>query len=247
MTNLEPRIEVVGTAVADRSRALIVTALMDGRAHTAKELAYRARVSAQTASFHLQHLVDWGLLARHSRGRHRYYFLSGPEVADSIEAMMLAAPAEHLRRLPNRASEPLKLARCCYDHLAGRLGVAVAERLADRGALLSRGGDFSLTPAGLALLGELGLDAQSLDGKDRPLARHCLDWTERRFHLAGRLASVLLRHFLAEAWLARTEVSRALRVTAKGEALFSSKLGLAVADLVREAEDEAQPRRTNRA
>ena len=131
MTNVDPRIDVIGAAIGDRSRCLIVTALMDGRAYTAKELAYRARVSAQTASFHLKHLVDCGLLARHQRGRHRYFFLANEDVASMIEAVMRVAPTEHLRRQPKRTTDEMALARCCYNHLAGLLGVAVANRLTE--------------------------------------------------------------------------------------------------------------------
>ena len=226
MSNLEPRLDVIGAALGERSRALIVTALMDGRAQTAKELAYRARVSAQTASFHLQRLVEAGILVRHSQGRHRYYGLASPEIAGAIETLMAAAPDEHLRRLPARMGQDLLLARCCYDHLAGRLGVALAERFAEVGALLSRGGDFSLTPMGLSLLAEIGLEAESLAPAKRPLVRQCLDCTERRFHLAGVLGARLLGHFLAEDWLQRREETRILRVTPKGRALFHGKLKL---------------------
>lgn len=226
MTNVEPRIDVIGAALGDRSRSLIVAALMDGRAHTAKELAYRARISAQTASHHLQRLTDWGLLARHRQGRHRYYALANSEIAAAIEAMAVAATTEHLRRLPKRTTREMALARCCYNHLAGRLGVEIADRFAGVGALLSRGGDFSLTPRGTRLLAEIGLDANGIALRGRPLVRNCLDWTERRFHFAGALGSILLEHFLADAWLERIDETRALRITPKGLALFQSKLQL---------------------
>jgi DNA-binding transcriptional ArsR family regulator len=224
--NVDPRIDVIGAAVGDRSRALIIAALMDGRAYTAKELAYRARISAQTASFHLKRLVDWGLLRRYQKGRHRFYFLANEDIASMIEAMMLVAPAEHLRRQPKRASDQMALARCCYNHLAGRLSVEVAARFAEVGALLSRGGDFSLTPSGISYLAEIGLDANGIELRGRPVVRNCLDWTERRFHFAGVLGTVLLEHFLTDAWLERIDQSRALRVTPKGLALFQSKLQL---------------------
>lgn len=226
--NVDPRLDVIGAAVGDRSRALIIAALMDGRAYTAKELAYRARISAQTASFHLKRLVDWELLDRHQKGRHRFYFLANEDVASMIEAMMLVAPSEHLRRQPKRASDQMALARCCYNHLAGRLGVEVAARFAEIGALLSRGGDFSLTPTGIGLLSDIGVDANSIRTRGRPLVRNCLDWTERRLHLAGVLGSVMLAHFLTDAWLERIDQSRALRVTPKGLALFQSKLRLSL-------------------
>ncbi|MEE9209358.1 MAG: helix-turn-helix domain-containing protein [Kiloniellales bacterium] len=224
--NLEPRIDVIAAALADRARATIVCALMDGRAYTAKELAYRARITTPTASFHLRRLLESGLIACHKQGRNRYYRLANAEVAEVVETLALAAPAEHLRRCPARANLELTLARSCYDHLAGRLGVELAQRLAETGALLSRGGDFSLTPRGIRLLAEIGLDTAAIVPGRRPLVRNCLDWTERRFHYSGVLATVLFDHFLSEAWLTRADTARALRVTAKGLALFRSKLQL---------------------
>ncbi len=232
--NQEPRIDIVAAALADRARAIIVCALMDGRAYTAKELAYRARITAQTASFHLRRLLESGLIACHKQGRNRYYRLANAEVAEVIETLSALAPTEHLRRGPTRANHELTLARSCYDHLAGRLGVELAQRLAETGALLSRGGDFGLTPRGTQLLTEIGLDAAAIvPGRvpsrvpnRRPLIRNCLDWTERKFHYSGVLATALYDHFLSQAWLQRIDDSRALRVTAKGLALFQSKLQL---------------------
>ncbi|MHA1152865.1 MAG: ArsR/SmtB family transcription factor, partial [Alphaproteobacteria bacterium] len=194
--------------------------------YTAKELAYRARITAQTASFHLRRLLESGLIACHKQGRNRYYRLRNAEIAEIIETLSLAAPVEHLRRSPARANHELRLARSCYDHLAGRLGVDLAQRLAEAGALLSRGGDFSLTPRGIQLIAQIGLDAAALAPGRRPLVRNCLDWTERKFHYSGVLATALFDHFLSEAWLVRTDIARTLRVTAKGQALFQSKLQL---------------------
>lgn len=224
--NLEPRIDVIAAALADRARAIIVCALMDGRAYTAKELAYRARITAQTASFHLHRLLEAGLIACHKQGRNRYYRLLNAEVAGVIETLSLAAPTEHLRRSPARANHEVTLARSCYDHLAGRLGVDLAQRLTETGALLSRGGDFSLTPRGIRLLAEIGLDAAAVAPGRRPLVRNCMDWTERKFHHSGVLATALFDHFLSEAWLERVDDSRTLHVTTKGLALFRTKLQL---------------------
>lgn len=229
--NPEPRIDLLANALADRARSLIVSALMDGRAYTAKELAYRARVSAQTASFHLKHLVEAGVLARHQSGRNRYYYIAGPEIAAAVESLMTVAPVAHLRRHRSRATQEISLARSCYDHLAGKLGVAVADRLSAEGALLSRGGDFGITPRGLQMLRDLGLDLTALEAPQRPLARQCLDWTERRFHMAGVLGTVLLDHFLDDGWLARLADTRALGITAKGASLFHAKLGIDTATL----------------
>lgn len=228
---MNPRIDLIASALAERSRCLIVCALMDGRAYTAKELAYRAQVTAQTASFHLKHLVEAGLLDRHQNGRNRYYYIAGPEIAAAVEAMMTAAPAAHLRQHRSRADEAMAVARSCYDHLAGGLGVALADKLAAEGALLSRGGDFSITPRGLQILRALGLDLEALAAPKRPLVRQCLDWTERRFHVAGVLGTALLDHFLTDGWVERMEDTRALGITAKGASLFRAKLGIDTATL----------------
>ena len=225
--NLDPRIEVIASALGERSRANIVCALMDGRAFTAKELAYQAGVSAQTASFHLQHLVDCGLLSRTSQGRNRYYYLAGPEVAEAVESLMTLAPRDHLKRHKTRAADELLLARSCYDHIAGRLGILLAERLAEIGAVLSRGGAFTLTPQGRHLFLQIGLDLETLERGKRPLVRHCLDWTERRFHFGGGLAAALMTHLLDDGWLVRQDTHRALRITPKGRELLVSRFGLA--------------------
>ncbi|QPC43718.1 winged helix-turn-helix transcriptional regulator [Kaustia mangrovi] len=222
MTSLDPHLDIPASALADRSRMLIVAALMDGRAYTAKELAYRAGISPQTASFHLQRLSDAGLILCHPQGRHRYYRLAGEDVAAAIETMMTIAPREHLKRQPMRAGCEIAFARSCYDHLAGALGVALAERMSDMGAVLSHGRDFALTPRGLHLARDIGLDPDGLARPGRPMIRHCLDWTERRFHFAGSLGKGLLGHFLAENWLRRGDGTRALAVTAKGQQLFKT-------------------------
>lgn len=224
--NMEPRVDVLAAALADRSRCTIVCALMDGRAYTAKELAYRARITPQTASFHLQRLVDAGLLICHPQGRHRYYHVTNAEIAAVVESMMVAAPAAHLRRHKSRASGDVTAARHCYDHLAGRLGVAVADRIAELGCVLSRGGDFSLTPLGIKWLADIGIDPDGLGKSRRPLMKQCMDWTERRFHVAGDLGNALLSHFRSDGWLKQVADTRALAVTPKGQELFRSKIGI---------------------
>ena len=234
--NTEPRIDVLAAALADRSRSTIVCALMDGRAYTAKELAYRARVTPQTASFHLQRLVDSGLLTCHPQGRHRYYHVTGPEIASAVESMMVAAPTDHLRRHKARASEDVLSARHCYDHLAGRLGVAVADRIAELGCVLSRGGDFSLTPQGIKWLADIGIDPEGLGKGRRPLMKQCMDWTERRCHVAGELGAALLDHFRADGWLKPVADTRALAVTPKGQELFRSKMGIDAYTVMRDPE-----------
>ena len=235
--NQEPRIDIIAAALADRARARIVTALMDGRAYSAKELAFRAEVTPQTASFHLQRLTGTGLLADYRRGRHRYFYIGDADMAGAVEALMAAAPQDHLRALPPRARGAFVLARSCWTHLAGKLAVALAERLAEMEAIAFRGGSFVPGPQAAALFDRLGLApdavAEPAAGRvQRPAgpswAKPCLDWTERRFHLAGRLGRSLLEHFLAQGWLVRLPEGRALAATPSGIAAFRDLLGIDV-------------------
>lgn len=233
--NREPRIDILAAALADRARSRMVAAAMDGRAYTAKELAFRAEVSPQTASFHLKRLTDSGVFSDYRRGRHRYFYIGDPDIAAAVEAMMAAAPQAHLRQLPPRARGDFVLARSCWSHLAGKLGVALAERLTELGALEFRGGSFVAGPQAEAVFARLGLPPQplapaALTRRDRsagqPWARPCLDWTERRFHLAGILGRDLLAHVLAAGWLQRRPDDRALLPTPAGIAAFRERLAI---------------------
>ena len=229
--NEEARIEVIAAALADQSRSRIVFALMDGRAYTAKELAYQGRITAQTASFHLQKLVDAGIISRHSQGRHRYHHLANEDIAAAIEALSVAAPRAHLRRLKPGAEGEIRMARSCYDHLAGRLGVAVAGRVIKMDVLVASEEGFALTEQGRRVLTEMGVNPHHVVPGRKPLAQQCMDWTERKFHFSGVLGQVLLEHFLTTGWLARARDSRVLTITAKGAALFRDRLGVAVNEL----------------
>jgi DNA-binding transcriptional ArsR family regulator len=200
------RIASTAALLADPSRAAMVLALMDGRSRSAKKLALDAGVTAQTASSHLRKLVNANLLVWQGHGRCKYFRLAGSEVAEAVEA--LSGISTH--SVPSAARE-LRFARCCYDHLAGRLGVALTERL--------------LRP-GNTVLGELGIDLAALESSRRPLFRCCTDWTERRPHVAGALGAVLLRRYKDERWLVAVADSRKLVVTAAGKSAFSLLFGL---------------------
>lgn len=215
--------------LADHTRASFCLALLDGRAWTAGELAALAGVSPSTATEHLGKLVAGGLLAERRQGRHRYVQLADPGVAELIER--LAAQVEPVPRASatlraSRAAEALARGRTCYDHLAGRLGVAVTDALASRG-LLEVSGGFALTPEGRAwLTGRLGVPAERLRGGRRPLARACLDWTERRSHLAGLAGALVCEHLLERAWVKRIGSGRAVAVTPAGATALRDLLGL---------------------
>ncbi|MFE7593760.1 ArsR/SmtB family transcription factor [Kitasatospora sp. NPDC057512] len=217
---------VVARLLADGTRADFCLALLDGRAWTAKELARHAGVAASSATEHLNVLVRGGLLVEERHGRHRYLRMADPRVMALIES--LAALAPHRAPGPRSLSgsgrqRALARARLCYDHLAGELGLAVTDAMADRG-LLDWGTDPSLTAKGVAWLGDQGIALP--DASRRPLVRACLDWTERRPHLGGAVGAAVCGHALAEGWLVRIGTTRALSLTDLGRRELREHLGL---------------------
>lgn len=218
----------VGAAIGDPARALMLSALLGGRSLPATELARIGRVAPSTASSHLGRLIDAGLVAVERRGRHRYHRLADERVAHALEALAAVAPARPVRSLrAAQQSAAERAARSCYDHLAGILGVAVTDQLCFVGAL---------DRASLRLLDGRPLEALGLDGGDllsgrRPLTRACLDWTERRDHLAGALGAALLTTLLERRWIARAAHGRALTVTPAGQRGFRQALDLDLSSL----------------
>jgi DNA-binding transcriptional ArsR family regulator len=210
--------------LADPVRAALVMALMDGRAWTAGELAASAGASPQLASHHLGRLVEGGVVVVKAQGRCRYHRLATAEIAHAIEALGAAGaalPVVNPRRV--RAPEALRFARSCYNHLAGALGVAVGERAREAGLVAPDGGT---TDAGQGLLVELGHD-----GTVKGQCRACLDWTERRDHLAGGFANALLAGLLAKGLVTRSEVPRAVVVPVAGRRWFRERMGLDIGAL----------------
>jgi DNA-binding transcriptional ArsR family regulator len=203
--------------LADPTRAGMCLALLDGRAWTAGELATATGVARSTASEHLDQLVVGGLLAEERQGRHRYLRLATPAAAQLVESLAVqAGPGTAPRSLRAvTASEALARGRTCYDHLAGRLGVAVMDALADRDLVSVRRG-VALTDAGERWLHDLGVDVGALRAGSRPLVRSCLDWTERRMHLGGPLGVALTTAMFDAGWLRRLPPGRALRPSADG-------------------------------
>lgn len=239
----------VASLFADTSRVRVLMALADGRALPASLLAAEAGLSPQGVSAHLAKLRAAGLVDVEKSGRNRYYRLSGPAVADVLEAMARLAPARPVRSLrEGTRAQALRAARTCYDHLAGRLGTAVTAGLLDSGALATTDGDattgrrtgdrlsapltdhpYELGPRAAVVFGSLGVDLPALraDRSRRPLLRFCLDWTEQRHHLAGRLGAALTTALLDAGWLTRAHrPQRAVRLTDPGRAELSTRLGL---------------------
>lgn len=225
----------------DPTRAAMLLTLMDGRALTAGELASVAGVTPQTASGHLARLVEAGLLVVEAQGRHRYHRLASPLVARMVETLISIAgetQAPPVRVGPRDAA--LRHARTCYDHLAGRVAVGITERMVATGALVLGDDGGELTGSGQQLLARIGIDVPAPGRGRRAFCRPCLDWSERRFHLAGVVGSALLDGLLALGWLRRTAGSRAVTVTPAGEQGVRGAFGF---DPRASAGPETSPRR----
>ncbi|RFS84163.1 transcriptional regulator [Actinomadura spongiicola] len=217
----------VAALLADRGRAAMLTALLDGRPLAAGELARVAGVSAPTASAHLARLLDGGLVTVVKQGRHRYYRLRGSEVAQVIEALSrLGAPVEPRSLRQSRDARRLREARTCYDHLAGRAGVALFAALVDGGLIEADGDDgLDVTAKGEERLAALGLDVAASRRARRTFAGACLDWTERRPHLSGALGAALTARMIDLGWFERGTTRRALVVTRVGSEGLAGSFG----------------------
>jgi DNA-binding transcriptional ArsR family regulator len=220
-------IAAVAAMLSDAARAAILITLLDGRARTAGELAFVAGISPPTASSHLAKLVDGGLIAVIPQGRHRYHRLVRPEAAQALEALtVLAAAPPRKLRAPGPRDRVLREGRTCYDHFAGRLGVALADALAAAGCVVEDGRDFRVTDEGERRLAALGVDVPSLRAERRPLCRRCIDWSERRPHLAGAVGAGLAASCLSAGWVERIGETRGVHVTEAGRRAFLDRLGL---------------------
>jgi DNA-binding transcriptional ArsR family regulator len=216
-----PDIAAVAALVGEPARARMLAALMAGRALTATELALEAGVAPSTASSHLDKLTRAGLVSPARQGRHRYFSLASPDVARALEGLMAIAPQGDARRGGPRDAG-IRRARVCYDHLAGELGVELLERLRARRWVHGAGERLTVSGEGEQGFAALGIDVAELRGQRRPLARCCLDWSERRFHLAGALGAALLERMLALRLARRESGSRAVVFTARGEEFLGS-------------------------
>lgn len=212
-----PQFSNIAALMGDPARANMLSALMDGHARTATELALEGGVTAQTASAHLKRLLDGGIVSLHRQGRHRYYRLAGADVAQALEALMvLAERTEPVRRATPRVPPALRRGRTCYDHLAGLVGLGVTDALVNNGHLARAEHAFAPTDVGDRFFRDLGIDIDGLLRRRRALVRPCLDWSERRPHLAGSLAAALAEHCFDQGWLRRIPDGRAVDITAAG-------------------------------
>ncbi len=236
----------IGALVADPARAKILLALGDGRALPASVLADEAGIAASTASAHLAKLVDAHLLAMERHGRHRYFRVSGPAVAELIEALARLSPPAPVRSLKQGSkAHAVRFARTCYDHLAGILGTELMAALIERQLLAGGDGvfrpaaanndrlsapgfdlDYRLTSRGAQVLEEFGIDFESLHERRRPLIRYCVDWSEQRHHLAGSLGAALADRMLELGWVSRARRSRAVHISDAGYEGLRETFGL---------------------
>lgn len=222
-----PDIARLAALIGDPARANMLTALLSGKALTASELAEEAGVTLPTASAHLSKLDDGGLVKPRKQGRHKYFTLADDEVAGVLEALMgLAAGAGHLRSRTGPRDPELRKARVCYSHLAGDMGIRLFDSLVARDLLAVGRNGLDLSEAGRRFMTRFGLDLDALARGRSPLCRECLDWSERRSHLAGSLGRALLGRFEDLGWALRVPDTRIVRFTPKGETAFRRKFPL---------------------
>jgi DNA-binding transcriptional ArsR family regulator len=224
-----PDIAMVASLVGDPARANMLTALLSGRALTATELAHQAGITPQTASSHLSKLETGGLIEPEKQGRHRYYRLTGPDVAGVLEGLAgLAARAGHMRLRTGPKDPALRRARICYDHLAGDLGVQMLDSMTKQRLVRHDKQAIELTAEGRRFMADaLQIDAEALAHPRRPVCKACLDWSERRHHLAGTLGAALMTRFTELKWAARDPApgSRVVNFSRTGEKRFAALFG----------------------
>jgi DNA-binding transcriptional ArsR family regulator len=222
----------VASLMADRHRAQMLLTLLGGTPQSGSALAEAAGISRSLASAHLKKLVTGGLVKAQPNGRQQLYSIAAEPVADALEILILIAPGTKVRSLGDATrAKSLRWARMCYDHLAGAVGVSLTEALLGRGLLLERDGAFLMTAEGTAEFGDFGLDVGGLERRTRPLLRPCLDWSERRYHLAGSLGAALTAALAARRWITTREASRIVTVTNAGQDGLRDWLGIDLTQL----------------
>lgn len=228
--SLYGNVTTVASLIGDATRTAILMALLDGKALPAGELAKLSNVSPQTASNHLAKLVAGGLLTMEAWGRHRYYRLAGPDVAKALESISSLSPPTPIRSLrQSTEASALCFARTCYDHIAGRFGVAFTDALLNKGYFAEREDGYIVTPLGATWFETFGIDEKVVEKHGAFIPRH-VDWTERVHHMAGPIALVVTKRLLEVDWIRRGTVRRAIVITTMGREKLAEELGLNVDD-----------------
>lgn len=225
---MEKRFSQIASLIGDPVRSRIMWALLDGRAYTATELAVYSDTSLPNISMHLNKLVTANILSVKKQGRHRYFNYSRPEVSYAVEALAGLMTTSTINDQDLTEEVPVRFCRTCYDHLAGKVGVAIAESLARKKYMVVSKQDYKITPKGSQFFQSLDIDIVRLQNEKRTFIRPCLDWSERKDHIAGALGSAILSHFLAKDWVRKTKNSRAVIITAKGRKGLLNSLGIDV-------------------
>lgn len=215
---MEEQFIKIATLIGDPTRASIMWALLDGKAFTATELAIVANTSPQNISMHLGKLLDADLLCVEKQGRHKYYRFSSKEIAYAIEGMASLIPPQEVSRKKNTEKlPPIKHCRTCYDHLAGKIGVALTNSLLEQNIIIDTNNDFEIGSEGIKWFSDFGINVDEVRKQRRLFLKPCLDWSERKNHMSGSLATSLLNKMISNDWLRKTENSRAIIITGKGE------------------------------
>ena len=224
---MEPNIAYIGNLIGDAARSKMLIALMSGKALTATELSLEADITPQTASSHLMQLTKGDLLVVRKQGRHKYFQLKNSQVAELIEQMLnIGASLSNVNIPTGPKNERLKNARICYDHLAGELGVNLLDALLNKGLLTENVIELNLTEKGQDFFTEIGVDFNTLENYRRPICKACLDWSERRSHLAGSLGKWILNDAISRGWATQDLDSRALQFSTQGLSAFKKRYGM---------------------
>lgn len=224
---IENKFGYIAMLLGDKARAIMLWSLLDGRAYTATELSICANISRQSASNHLAKLIEGQLLIVEKQGRHRYYRLANAKVAQIIESMASLIPDTQIKSINTRAkSENITYGRTCYDHLAGELGVKITDALVKHRIMKPIDNKYIVTTFGVKWFGNLDINIDELKSKKRSFAHKCLDWTERRHHLAGSLGAALLEYMICNDWIRKKRNTRAVLITSLGTKELNDRLKL---------------------
>ncbi|MBY0121619.1 helix-turn-helix transcriptional regulator [Bacillus sp. S/N-304-OC-R1] len=227
--SIHPNITALTALLAEKSRATILAALMDGKFHTASELAYMATIKPQTASFHLAKLEENNLVISEKNGRFRYFRIANDEVANTLEIFMSISPPPEVRSLKQSSQlKRLENARTCYDHLAGRVSVNLTNIMQEEGYLERCNKKFIVSAKGELFFRDLGVDLVGLSKKRRSFSHSCLDWSERTHHLGGALGNGLFERYIELGWIETKANSREIVITTRGKSGFKDFFGLEI-------------------